>query len=329
MFVSRAYRRADIIHLQLVHASPFFSLLNVPLMTRNKRVVWTVHDPWLLTGHCVYPLDCDRWRIGCGQCPDLDRPQPMRRDRSAAMWKVKRWIFSHSNVTLVVASRYMRDLVSQSPILSHLPVRIIPFGISMETFKPMDRSAARSRLGIPSDVPVIAVRFRGVHEPFKGGDVLVEALRQIRSERPIYLVTLEGSYGLEEAGDSYRIVDLGWIEDAAHLAEALNAADLFVMPSRAEAFGVMAIEAMACGIPVIVGDGTSLPEVVHAPDGGVAVPAGEPTQLAQAIEFLLRSPDRRSEIGHRAASIARDRYQVESYVQRHLDLYQELIEAPP
>src|SRR6185503_15620020 len=59
------YKEADIVHLQLIHASQFFSLLSLPSMGRQKKLVLTLHDPWMLTGHCVHPIECQRWKIGC------------------------------------------------------------------------------------------------------------------------------------------------------------------------------------------------------------------------------------------------------------------------
>ena len=241
LYFSDAFRDAEIIHLQLIHGSPFFSLLNLPLAGRWRKLVWTIHDPWMTTGHCIHPRDCDRWRTGCGACPDLERAQPMRRDRTALMWKVKRSLVRDSRVTLVAASRFMRDRIAMSPILSELPCRVIPFGVPTDTFRPLDRSAARSRLGLPDDADVIAFRFRGVDEPHKGGGVLVEALRALEPRRPTILLVIEGGAGLSPLAEKYRIVNLGWIASPSELAGVYSAADLFVMPSAAEAFGMMAI----------------------------------------------------------------------------------------
>ena len=60
------YQEADIVHLQLIHASQFFSLLSLPKMGAEKKLLLTLHDPWMLTGHCVHPMECERWKIGCG-----------------------------------------------------------------------------------------------------------------------------------------------------------------------------------------------------------------------------------------------------------------------
>ena len=327
LHVSSHLRDAEIIHLQLIHASPFFSLANLPVISRRRSLVWTIHDPWMTTGHCIHPRDCDRWRIGCGKCPDLVRPQPMRRDRTALMWRIKRSLVRRSRPTLVVASHFMRELIAESPILSGLPCRVIPFGVPIDTFKPLDRAAARSHLGLPDDADVIAFRFRGFDDPHKGGGLLADALRMLQPARPTTLLVIEGGKDLPPLGGRFRVVDLGWIESPAELACVFNAADLYLMPSAAEAFGMMAVEAMACGIPVIVCEGTALPEVVMAPEGGLSVPAGQPAALARAIEDLLASPAARHEIGCRAVELAREHYSIEAYVQRHLELYQELLEA--
>ena len=324
---SPAYRDADIVHLQLIHASPFFSLFNAPIMSWGKKLVWTIHDPWMLTGHCVHPLECDRWRFGCGECPDLGRWIPMKTDRTALMWRVKKAIFKRSRPTLVVASRYMEALVSDSPILRDLPRRVIPFGVSSSTFRPEGRAQARARLQIPAQAHVLAFRNRGLEDPHKGGLLLLEALKAYRPSRQTILLVLEKDVGLEALAAAYTIRALGWIESPSLLADVLRASDLFLMPSVAEAFGLMAVEAMGCGTPVVVCEGTSLPEVVMAPRGGLAVPQHDPIAFAAAIESLLAAPERRHEMGEEAARLARTHYSEEAYVERHIELYRELLEV--
>jgi glycosyltransferase involved in cell wall biosynthesis len=325
--LSRPCRRSHIVHLHLVHASPFFSLLNAPIIGRTKSLVWTIHDPWMLTGHCVHPLACDRWRTGCGECPDLERSIPMRRDRSALMWRIKKSVIHRSRPTLVVASRYMQKMVSESPIFRNLPLRLIPFGVSNSIFRSEGREEARARYDIPPESHVLAFRFCGLEDPHKGGQSLIDALRTYRPTRPTTLVVLDRTDGVEELSSKYTVRQLGWVNEPPALADALRAADLFLMPSAAEAFGMMAVEAMACGTPVVACEGTSLPDVIMAPRGGVVVPQNEPAMLADAIDSLLNSPGRRREIGKDAERIAREHYSEEAYIDRHLELYGELWEA--
>ncbi len=63
----REFREADVVHYHILHDG-YFSLDALPMLSRLKPTVWTLHDQWPLTGHCIYPLGCERWRSGCGAC---------------------------------------------------------------------------------------------------------------------------------------------------------------------------------------------------------------------------------------------------------------------
>ena len=65
-----AVRSADVIHIHNTHGG-FLNLWAVSELSRVKPVIWTLHDEWAYTGHCACTLGCDRWRFGCGDCPDL------------------------------------------------------------------------------------------------------------------------------------------------------------------------------------------------------------------------------------------------------------------
>ncbi|MFC1848226.1 glycosyltransferase [Chloroflexota bacterium] len=325
LFCASYYKNADIVHLQLVYSEPFFSLLILPLMSRKHHVVWTQHDPWMTSGHCVYSLDCDRWLTGCRDCPDLPLYFPLKRDTSAFMWRMKNWIMHHSKVTLVVASQWMYERVQRSPILSHLPCHIIPLGIDTSVFKPRDPVSCRSRFGIPEDAHVLAFRYKGLYEHFKGGPFLEKCLASLEISRPTYLLMLEHKGGMEHLRKKYEIIELGWVDDQDLLVDALNAADIFLMPSVAEAFGMMAVEAMACGTPVVAFEGTALPEVIHAPLGGIAVPYKDHVALARTIENLLQDRDLYENLVREGLRIVREEYNLDLYVQRHLALYESLV----
>ena len=89
-----AYIDADLVHFHGIH-SQFFSYLALPSLTANKPPIFTVRDMWPLTGHCAVNYDCERWKIGCGQCPYPDAPPalPTKRDTSHIEWKLKNWSY--------------------------------------------------------------------------------------------------------------------------------------------------------------------------------------------------------------------------------------------
>jgi glycosyltransferase involved in cell wall biosynthesis len=324
LLLRREFWAADVVHLQIIHGTPWFSLLLLPLVSRLKPMVWTWHDPWIFSGHCVYPLDCQLWRRGCARCPDLDLTFSVPRDSSAANWKLRRFAVRHTRAVIVVASEWMRRRVEESGMGAHLECRVIPFGVDTTVFRPRDPAESRSALGIAADAHVVTFRDRGAGEKFKNSALVVEALRRYRPTRKTYVLCFESSQTARRLAGDYEVVDLGWIPSAEEAAVAYSAADLFLMPSKAEAFGMMAVEAMACGVPVIVADGTSLPGVVKAPDVGVSVPQGDPEALASAIGSLLADPAARRRRGDAGRDLAVGEYSFERYLDAHLRLYEEI-----
>lgn len=214
---------------------------------------------------------------------------------------------------IVVASEWMKRRVEEPGMAAHLECRVIPFGVDTTVFRPRDPAEIRSALGIDADAHVVAFRDRGPGQKFKNSALVVEALRRYRPTRRTYVLCLESSQTARRLAGQYEVVDLGWVPSVEEAAVAYSAADLFLMPSRPEAFGMMAVEAMACGVPVVVADGTSLPGVVKAPDVGVSVHHGDPEALAAAIESLLADPVARRRRGHAGRELAEREYSLKRY----------------
>src|SRR5262245_33600162 len=104
--------------------------------------------------------------------------------------------------------------------------------------------------------------------PFKGFDYCVQALERHDTRVPLCILTTRGMGRVNRFIGKHRIVELVCVNDDEVMPDSYKAADVLVMPPTAEAFGTMAIEAMACARPVIVFDGTSLPETTFAPQVG-------------------------------------------------------------
>jgi glycosyltransferase involved in cell wall biosynthesis len=318
------FRRADVVHFHLIDDG-FFSMWSLPLLSHLRPTVWTLHNPWAMTGHCVHPFDCQRWLTGCGSCPNLTTDFPLDRDTTAFLWRGKRWIYQHSNITLVVASNWMKKRVEESPLLSHFPCYLIPHGLDLKVFRPQEKAKSRLRLGIPVQAKVLSFRVRHDIE-YKGLPWLLESLRLLQPSEPIFLLTLEEQGMLKDLQGKYQVIDMGWIWDSAKMADVLNAADLFLMPSIAESFGFMAVEAMACGTPVVGFDGTALPEVVKPPRGGLMVPLKNSAALARAIAMLLENDALRIRMGQEGRRIVEGEYSLGLQVQRLMALYKSLLD---
>ena len=120
--------------------------------------------------------------------------------------------------------------------------------------------------------------------------------------------------------DKYRIIELGTIENE-ELFNAYSACDIFLMPSTAESFGMMAIEAMAFSKPVIIFDNTALPAVTHAPDCGYLVENKNSKKLALAIKELLGNELERQRRGALGRKIVEEKYNIETYNKNIEKLY--------
>ena len=213
------FKNADIVHLQIIHNGSMFSLAPLPWLSRLKPVVWTMHDAWPTTGMCLHSFECERWLTGCrGRCPHPRGSSPLRHWMPALHWTAKKAVYQRADLTLVVASKWMRDRVQRSPLLRHHPCHVIPFGINLQVFSPEGKDESRQRLGIPHGHKVIA--FRGNHldtDRYKGMRWLFEALTLYTPPTPTSLLIFQDDTDFQALAEKYHIVGLGWVRDEAKL----------------------------------------------------------------------------------------------------------------
>ena len=320
----KRFTSMDIVHYHLIHTK-ILSLFALPLLTRMKPSVWTLHDPWAFTGRCIHPFDCERWKTGCGNCPYMDSLFTMREDHTALMWKIKKYVYALSRFHLIVGSQWMYERVKQSPLLSRFNVHLIPFGVDLDIYKPGDGQAAKKKLGVEPGRTVIS--FRAAAYALKGLDYVKDALRRLETDRPICLLTFNDKGLVDEFKGKFQIIELGWVDDPQLMADAYNATDLFLMPSLAESFGMMAMEAMAFGKPTISFADTAIAEVTQAPEGGVAVPYRDAAALAEAAKRLVENDGERLTLGAQARVIAEKRYSFAVHAEKVLALYRDILGA--
>jgi glycosyltransferase involved in cell wall biosynthesis len=318
---SALFADADVVHYHVIHLN-MVSLLDLPRLFNAKPSVWTFHDAWPLTGHCIQPRTCDGWLEGCAHCPHLDWALAIERDCADKMWRLKKQIYARINPDIVVASSFMRDLVLRSPLTRHFDrVHQVPFGIHLEQYLPdSEKTRSRALLGIGPEQFVLMFRSTGMEH--KGLDLLVEALSQSPPTRPTTLLAVDERGLLGRLRGDYRVVELGWVQGTQDLARALCACDVFVMSSLAEGFGLMALEAMASARPVICFQDTAVAAVTHAPSCGLAVPLGDATALRSAIDLLAVDPAEARRRGEMGRSLAQAEYRHDKYLQDLAALYQ-------
>lgn len=312
---------SDIIHLHLVHN--IFDLNYLPLMSRIKPVVITLHDPFFLGGHCVHHFDCISWKTHCADCKYLKEEFCLDNDSSALNFELKKEAIQNSNITAIVASKWMEDKVKQSPIWKGKKIYRLPFGIDQKIFKPAPKTDIREKININKDDFVIM--FRADKGSFKGIEIIKDALNKIENNKKITLITVGKKGLLTEYKDKFNIIEYGWVYDDKDLAELYQACDIFLMPSKQETFGSMAIEAMSCGKTVltITGEGTAVPEVINSPECGLAV---DKKEFARKLKTFISNPKELIVRGEKSLEYARKNYNERIYISRMIEIYKEIIE---
>ncbi len=201
----------------------------------------------------------------------------------------------HSAHTVVANSEGLRNQALQA--FPDIPIDVIPNGIDVERFRPLPRA--------PGDTVRVVTVARLI--PRKAIHLLIEALAQLRNSSWRLTIVGDGpererlSILTEQKGIHERVEFSGDM-DRRRIAELLPECDLFVLPSLAEGMSNAALEAMACGLPVLLTETGGSDELVN--ENGTVVPCGDVEALRKALEHLLANREQWGEMGRRSREIA-------------------------
>ncbi len=319
------YQQADILNFHNLHTG-YFNYLALPSLTKNKPAVITLHDMWSFTGHCAYSYDCDRWKNGCGQCPNLNSYPAIQRDNTHWEWKLKKWVYSHSNLVVITLSKWLTEQVKQS-ILNRFPIHHIPNGIDTEAYQPREKKYSRNILGIAPHKKVLMFGAGSLKAIRKGGNILIKALQQLPTslKAEVLLMTIgHSSENISQALD-IETINLGYISSDRLKSVVYSAADLFVFPTRADNLPLMLQESMACGTPMVSFKVGGVPDLVrHDVTGYLATPE-DYHDLCQGIIKLLQEDSLREKMSQNCRQIALTEYSLELQIKRYSNIYQQLL----
>ena len=231
---------------------------------------------------------------------------------------------------VICAGRSESDTLVELYGVSPRRIAVVPGGVDTERFRPMGRARARRRLGLDRCEPLVL--FVGRIEPLKGIDVLLRAAASL--EGPLRLLIVGGDHKDRQRKSALRSLarELGiptrvTFRDAVpHEALHLyyNAADVCAVPSYYESFGLVAVEAMACGTPVVASRVGGLKETVQDGRTGYLAPWRCPEPFAERLDLLLRNEALRRSLG-RGARAAAQRFHWPIVATRIEEVYHELV----
>ena len=208
---------------------------------------------------------------------------------------------------------------------------VIPNAIEWKAFASLpSRTESRQALGIEADAFVVG--FAGRLTPVKGAQVLLEAARTLVPCIPGLIVLMAGE-GPERAELEQQASDLGnhirWMGAVPDIRLLFAAADAWCVPSLAEGGGIVALEAMAAGLPVVASAVGGLVEIIDPGQTGILTPAGDASATAEALRRFAKDPEFRQQLGTQAAEAARRRSGPEESVRQLVDVYREAIGRGP
>ncbi len=291
-YSKRATRRAcekieainpDVVHLHNLHSN----YINLPsllhfLAERDIPTLITLHDCWFFSGQCCHYLNhtCLGWQKECSDCPAVGKR--LRKKVKKTLAERRALYESFDKLAVNGVSKWTAEVAGASVLKSASAIDYIYNWIDTDVYKPCGNpSEIRKKYGIPEDKKIIL----GVSQLWsekKGLSTFVSLAEKLSDLAMILLVGECNDGALAEKG----IKCVGFTSSREELAELYSAADVLVNASTAETFGLVTVEAMACGTPVVAYDNTGSSEIVE--DGcGILVPDGDVEAMLFAVSELL------------------------------------------
>ncbi|MFA7578283.1 MAG: glycosyltransferase, partial [Candidatus Muiribacteriota bacterium] len=235
-------------------------------------------------------------------------------------FEIKKQSIQNSNFEVIVASKWMKEKVSQSPIFKGKKINIIPFGINQKVFKPINKDNVKKELGIPNDSFIIT--FRCDYSGFKGMDYIDYVLKNIKTKKNIYILAVANTYNIKIK--NITCINFGWVKDNSLLSKIYGITDLFLAPSSADSFGMMVVEIMSCGVLPIVLEGTALPETVNSPECGVSTKRIK-KEYFKVVQYYIEHDEERNERSKKCLEFAKKNYNKDLYLNKIIKVYKEAI----
>ena len=318
----------DIIHLHWICGS-CVSMSDFSFLSKFN-IVWTLHDSWPFMGGCHIPFSCNKYQKECFECEQLKQSKFI--DLSNLIWKKKHKYYKDVDVTIVTPSRWMSECAKKSALLGGKKINVIPNGMNIGVYKPIEKKFARSVLNIESGKRIILFgAVDSTSDENKGFKYLQQAMNKLKifiNQQENVEIIVFGSHEPKDHPDfGYKTTYIGRIYDDITLSILYSAADVMVVPSKSESFGQTAMEALACGTPCVAFKCTGLVDIIdHKKNGYLAIPF-EAEDLSRGIAYVLEDEERWKLLSNNARQKVIDTFDINIVVKKYINLYEEILES--
>lgn len=321
--------KPNVVHCHNLHGG-YFDLRALPWLSHSLAVLLTLHDSWLLSGHCAHSFNCDKWKSGCKKCPDLSIYPAIMHDGTSFNWHRKKKIYARSQLYIATPCKWLMGQVEKSILApSVIESKVIPNGIDLDIFHPAEKQTVRDTLHIAQDTKVLLFLANGIKENiWKDYHTLrnvIALLAENQQYQKLLFIALGEDGPVEQLGKA-EIRFLPYQEDSHKVALYYQAADIYVHAARADTFPNTVLEALACGTPVIATSVGGIPEQIVDGQTGFLTQPGDATAMADKITKLLGNNSFLRKMGTAAGDYARTYFGLDRMVNDYLSYYQEILE---
>jgi len=311
---------ADIIHLNWINHE-MLSISDIKCI--RKPLVWTLHDMWAFCGAEHVSTD-NRWKDGYSSNNRPNYESGFDLNRWTWKRKLKYW---KKPIHIVTPSRWLGNCVRQSKLMHDWPITVVPNPIDINIWKPINKKIARDIMGLPFDSQLIAFGTYGGNDAHhKGFDLMKSSLDNLHGQLPGLEVVVFGNASPEQQKKTvFPIHHTGHFQDIISLRLLYSAIDLMVIPSRIDNFPNTAVEAMACGTPIVAFNVCGLPDIVDHKQNGYLANGYDAEDLANGIKWVLTAEKKYQDLCISAREKVITYFNNNIIAKKYIDIYNELI----
>ena len=313
----------DIVHLHWIVGG----FIRIETLAKiNKPIIWTLHDMWAFSGGCHYDEECGKYINSCGHCPLLNLNK--QKDLSYKIWKRKKKAWKNLDLTVVTPSSWLGECAKKSSLFCKTRIEVIPNGIDLNRFKPIDKNIARDILCLPKDKKLILFgALSALSDERKGFPLLREALKYFSSKenKDIELVIFGSSKPRNEEGLGFKINYLGRLNDEISLALVYSSADVMIAPSIQDNLPNTIMESISCGTPVVAFNIGGIHDMIEHQKNGYLAKPFDTTDLAYGIKWVVEDNSKWKKLSENAREKVINEFDIVKVAKRYEDLYKNIL----
>lgn len=283
-YKDRNVQEADVIFLHWVNGNTLTFKGVEQLLKLGKPVFWYMHDMFPITGGCHHALGCESYTSDCRVCPLIKNKAYKSFSSSILRTKIKRW-WKYDNLSFIAPSNWLADCAKKSSLCKNHSVFIVPNVININVFKPLEIEV-KQLFGLDNSKKTILFGAASMGSVYKGARFAHDCLKRLDPNK--YEGLIIGHAPSEFTRDlNLKIVQTGYLNDDLSLTLAYNACDTFIIPSVAENYPNVVLEAMACGKPCVGFNTGGIPDLIINGKTGLLAKEKTAENLEQCLEVLF------------------------------------------